>query len=152
MRVQVTTTVNEGKALIAESIYHLKSVQYALDHGKVLLKGGSTVSCLAEKMVDISLRISGRVSARGTKSSQIKPDHPHSILIEDGKYRNADDHFAEIVLSMDTDDVKVLPVLDRIRNAKASGFEESLEECSPGSSCNKDHRACCYRNPKRIFW
>jgi hypothetical protein len=299
LRVQVTTTVNEGKALIAEAIYHLKSVQYALDHGKVLLKGGTTVSSLAEKMVDISLRISGRVSARGTKSSQIKPDHPHSILIEDGKYRNADDHFAEMVLSMDTDDVivvganaidvygnaammagapgggnpglafsamacegvkviiacgmeklipfsamacegvkviiacgmeklipgnindivkktgrkssdiafgmsvgliplygeiitereairvfgdvevtiigkgglddghsaltlildgerqeltKVLPVLDRIRNAKASGFEKSLEECSPGSSCNKNHWACCYRNPKRIFW
>ena len=38
---------------------------------------------------------------------------------------------------------KVLPVLDRIKNAKASGFEESLEECGPGSSCNKDHRAYC---------
>lgn len=277
MRVQVTTTVNEGKALIVEAIYHLKSVQYALDHGKVLLKGGTTVSSLAEKIVGISLRISGRVSARGTKSSQIKSDHPHSILIENGKYRNADDHFAEIVLSMDKDDVivvganaidvhgnaammagapgggnpglafsamacegvkviiacgmeklipgnindivkktgrkssdvafgmsvglipifgeiitereairvfgdvevaiigkgglddghsaltmildgekqeltKVLPVLDRIRNARVSGFEESLEECSPGPSCNKDHRACCYRNPKRIFW
>jgi hypothetical protein len=47
---------------------------------------------------------------------------------------------------------KVLPVLDRLRDAGASGFEESLEECSPGSSCNKDHWACCYRNPKRIFW
>jgi hypothetical protein len=277
LRVQVTTTVNEGKALIAEAIYHLRSVQHALDHGKVLLKGGTTVSALAEKMVGISLRISGRVSARGTKSSQTKSDHPHSILIEDGKYRSADDHFAEIVLSMGSDDViiaganaidvhgnaammagapgggnpglafsamacegvrviiacgmeklipgnindivkktgrkssdvafgmsvgliplygemmtereaigvfgdvevtiigkggledghsaltlildgekpeleKVLPVFDRIRNAKASGFEESLEECTPGSSCNRDHRACCYRNPKLIFW
>jgi len=50
-----------------------------------LLKGGTTVSAIAEELVEIPLRICGRISKRGTVSSQIMSvKHPHSILLEKG--------------------------------------------------------------------
>lgn len=108
MRVQVTVTVNEGKKLIAEAVYNLDVVKKALNGGKVLLKGGTTVSALAEKIVGTPLRISGRVSSLGTKCALRNVNHPHSILIENGNFRNADKDIKDIVLSMNKNDVIVI--------------------------------------------
>jgi hypothetical protein len=108
MRAQITLTVPEGKRIIAEAIYALEDYQRALKQGKILLKGGTTVSVLAEKTVGIPLRISGRVSALGTKAALMKSDHPHSILIENGRFENVDDRFPEAVLSMGREDVIVI--------------------------------------------
>jgi hypothetical protein len=108
MRAQITLTVPEGKRVIAEAIYALEDYQRALKQGKILLKGGTTVSVLAEKTVGIPLRISGRVSALGTKAALIKSDHPHSILIENGRFENVDARFLEVVLSMGREDIIVI--------------------------------------------
>ncbi|MCL4370580.1 MAG: hypothetical protein M1380_06700 [Chloroflexi bacterium] len=69
MRAQVSLTVSEGKLLIARAIASLPEVRSAFENGRILLKGGTTVSALAEELVGVPLRISGRVSPRGTKSS-----------------------------------------------------------------------------------
>lgn len=108
MRAQISLTVDEGKRLIAEAIYALEWYQKALEQGKILLKGGTTVSALSEKTVGVPLRISGRISAQGAKAALNKPEHPHNILIENGRYENVDDRFLETVLSLDREDVVVI--------------------------------------------
>lgn len=108
MRAQLTLTVPEGKRLIARAIAALPEVQRALAHGRILLKGGTTVSALAEELVGIPLRISGRISPRGTKSAWADDPAPHSILIEGGSWRSVDEDFGAVVAGMGRDDVAVL--------------------------------------------
>ncbi|MHB0867882.1 MAG: hypothetical protein ACYC66_00280 [Chloroflexota bacterium] len=109
MRAQVSLTVPEGKLLIARAIGSLSEVRYALENGRILLKGGTTVSALAEELVGVRLRISGRISPRGAKSSGTGlRTTPHSILIEGGRWRNVDDDLPEAVTRMGPRDVAVL--------------------------------------------
>ncbi len=77
MNIQFCLTVAEGKRLIAEGIIRLPEIIKALDSGKVLLKGGTTVSAIAERLIGKKLRISGRISPFGTKklAEQLKK-HP----------------------------------------------------------------------------
>ncbi|MDP2948451.1 MAG: hypothetical protein Q8P22_02800, partial [Chloroflexota bacterium] len=72
MKAQVALTVSEGKRLIARAISCLPEVREALACGLILLKGGSTVSAVAEELCDRSLRLSGRISPRGTVSARRK--------------------------------------------------------------------------------
>lgn len=109
MRAQVSLTVPEGKRLIARAIASLPEVRWALEKGHILLKGGTTVSALAEELVGVPLRISGRVSPRGTKSSGSGlRTAPHSMLIEAGIWRNVDDDLPATVMGMGPRDVAVL--------------------------------------------
>lgn len=109
MRAQVSLTVPEGKRLIARAIASLPEVRWALENGRVLLKGGTTVSALAEELVGVQMRISGRVSPRGTKSSGSGlKTAPHSLLIEARKWRNVDDDLPATVSGMGPRDVAVL--------------------------------------------
>jgi len=62
MKVQVTLTVAEAKALIAEAIAGMSEVQTALQTGRILLKGGTTVAAVAQRLANIDLRLSGRIS------------------------------------------------------------------------------------------
>ncbi len=109
MRAQLSLTVAEGKLLIARAIASLPEVRWALENGRVLLKGGTTVSALAEELVGIQMRISGRVSPRGTKSAQnADPESPHSILISNGSWRNIDSDVPEVVARLRAGDVAVI--------------------------------------------
>ncbi len=109
MRALVSLTVAEGKLLIARSIARLPEVRWAYENGRILLKGGTSVSALAEELVGVPLRISGRVSPRGTKSSGSGlRTTPHSILIEDKQWKNVDDDLPATVTRMDPRDVAVL--------------------------------------------
>ncbi|MFQ6074799.1 MAG: hypothetical protein ACE5Z5_01510 [Candidatus Bathyarchaeia archaeon] len=65
MKAQVTLTVPESKLLIAKAIASLPEVQNAVKEGRVLLKGGTTVSALSEILAKTPLRISGRVTHDG---------------------------------------------------------------------------------------
>jgi len=108
-RAQFTLTVPEAKLLIARAIASMPEVRRALESGRVLLKGGTTVSALAEELVGVPLRISGRVSPRGTKAAwQADHESPHSILLEKGTWRNIDHCFGEAVASLGPGDVAVL--------------------------------------------
>lgn len=90
-KIQATLTVEEGKELIAYGILKHPVLLNSIEKGKVVFKGGTTVSKITEKLLNIPLRISGRITARGTVSSLKALNSPHSILLHDGKWRNIDD-------------------------------------------------------------
>lgn len=119
MKAQVTITVNGGKQLISNSIIRHPAVKTALKKGRIILKGGTTVSLIAEKLIGIKLRISGRVTKRGTVGSLYKPDVPHSILIENKEWQNIDDSFLEKALQLGPEDVIIIGAnaIDNNKNA-----------------------------------
>lgn len=109
MILQITLTVSEAKQLIAHAALTLPEFKKALKQGKVLLKGGTTVSLLAQEIPNQELRICGRITPLGTKgSAKMQLDMPHSIVIEDGKVRNIVDSFEEAVLKLRRDDFLLL--------------------------------------------
>jgi hypothetical protein len=108
MKCQFTLTVSEGKRLIAKGIASLPSLRKALDGGLILLKGGTTVSALSEELCGRPLRISGRITPRGTVSSGSSDvEDAHSILLRKGVPEKADGRLAEIGREMGPDDVAV---------------------------------------------
>lgn len=109
MRVQVTLTPSEAKRIIAKGIAALPEVRAVLSAGRILLKGGTTVSALAEELTESPLRISGRISARGTLAAvNANPEIPHSILLEDGRARGIDDDLAAAVRGLGPGDIIVI--------------------------------------------
>jgi hypothetical protein len=107
MKAQLTLTVSEGKKLIAIAVTQMPEIKHALEHGKIFLKGGTTVSGIAEILVGMPLRISGRITALGTKSARTTVDAPHCILIERGEPRGIDNDLENEVLGMGPGDVAV---------------------------------------------
>lgn len=119
MVAQVTLTPNEGKRLIAEAVSTLPELQQALKNGKVLFKGGTTVSALTEKLLGIPLRISGRISARGTLTSvEADPRTPHSLLVDRGVPKNVDQEILTAVRCLGLGDIAIVGAnaLDRYGN------------------------------------
>ena len=109
MKAQITLTVNESKRLIAKAIIGLPEVKHASEKGNILLKGGTTVSAISEELVGIPLRICGRMTVRGTVSSQaLSVKHPHSILIEKGKTKDIDDNIVEVVKKLGRGDIIII--------------------------------------------
>lgn len=108
MKLQITLTVNEGKKIIALSIIQRGDVQYALQKGKILLKGGTTVSAISEELVGQKLRIGGRISPRGTMNALKKFDQHHSILVEGGTHTGIDKMIEKVTGSLGKDDVIVV--------------------------------------------
>ena len=58
-------SVNAAKWLIAEAISRRPEVQTALENGTLILKGGTTTSCLSAILTGSHLRLCGRVTCRG---------------------------------------------------------------------------------------
>ncbi|MHB1413923.1 MAG: DeoR/GlpR family DNA-binding transcription regulator [Chloroflexota bacterium] len=109
MKAQVSLTPNEAKRLIAKAIVALPEVHAALAGGRVLLKGGTTVSAVAEELGAMPLRISGRVSALGAKAAWgTEKTVPHSVLIERGEPRNVDDSLEQTVERLRGTDVAII--------------------------------------------
>lgn len=109
MRAQITLTVSESKRLIAKAVISLPEVKNALTNGKIILKGGTTVSAISEEMVRMPLRISGRITARGTVSAKsASQDHPHTILLDKGKMKNIDEDITEVVQELGRGDVVII--------------------------------------------
>ncbi|SNS07231.1 hypothetical protein SAMN05446037_1003271 [Anaerovirgula multivorans] len=90
-KIQVTLTVEEGKEIIALGILKHPLLTRGLEKGKVLFKGGTTVSRITEKLVGLPLRISGRITPRGTVAGLNNIDEPHSIIINKGSWMNVDE-------------------------------------------------------------
>lgn len=95
MRAQITLTVNEAKRIIAKGMARLPEVRESLQHGRIFLKGGTTVSCVAEELTGTTTRISGRITPNGTKTAKDHGGGVHCILVENGKAVDADDRLAE---------------------------------------------------------
>lgn len=106
MRIQITMTSAEGKRMIAKGISSLKRVKEAFKNGKIVLKGGTTVSAISEELIGKSMRISGRITPLGTKTAKFVPDdsEPHGLLIERGKETNIDDRWQEAMSCLNPGD------------------------------------------------
>lgn len=90
-KIQVTLTVEEGKEIISLGILKHPLLLNSFKNGKIIFKGGTTVSRITEKLIGVPLRISGRITTRGTVSSITTLNSPHSILLEDGNWKNIDE-------------------------------------------------------------
>lgn len=109
MKAQITLTVAAAKETIAAAVVRRPDFQAARQQGKIVLKGGTTVSAVARCLGLPDLRISGRISPRGTKASgSLDRSMAHSILYEAGAASNIDDCFAETIASLGADDVVVI--------------------------------------------
>jgi hypothetical protein len=109
MEAQISLTVSESKRFIAKAVASLPEVREALKNGKVILKGGTTVSALCEEMVGMPLRISGRITPRGTVTAKdLSREHPHSVLIEKGTVSNIDDTIAEVAQGLGRKDIVII--------------------------------------------
>lgn len=109
MILQFSLTVPEAKAIIAKGAASLPEVKKALESGKIFLKGGTTVSRFAEELINKKLGICGRITPLGTKGPKYATlDAPHSIVIEKGEIRTADDCEEEEVLKLGRNDLFVI--------------------------------------------
>ena len=108
MLIQVTLTVHEAKRVIAKGIAKIPVVQEAFRSGKILLKGGTTVSAVCEELVGRPLRISGRIVPSGAKAAKTSLVGFHSVLIEHGEWIDVDDTLEEAIESLKSNDVAIL--------------------------------------------
>lgn len=90
-RIQITLTVEEAKTVIALGVLKHPQFLHAQKFGRIVFKGGTTVSRISELFAEIPLRISGRITPRGTVSSREAAASPHSILWQAGQWRDIDD-------------------------------------------------------------
>jgi hypothetical protein len=72
MRIQITLTSSDGKRIIAKGIRALPGIQKVKNRGKILLKGGTTVSAVSEELCGKPMRISGMITPKGTLTSRFK--------------------------------------------------------------------------------
>ncbi len=89
MRIQFSLTVAAGKWLIASAVSSLPAVTQAFQSGRILLKGGTTVSAVCELLTGSPMMISGRVSPTGTRTAPFvsSAQHPHALLLDRGTTR-----------------------------------------------------------------
>lgn len=108
MKCQFSLTVAEGKRLIAKAIAAMPEVRRALRDGVVLLKGGTTVSAVAEELCGEKLRLSGRITPRGTVGAgNPAAEGSHLLAVRNGVPEPAGDRLMEVALGMGPDDVAI---------------------------------------------
>lgn len=109
VKAQVSLTPSEAKRLIAKGISRMPIVETALDSGKILLKGGTTVSAVAEELVGTGMAISGRISQRGAMTSVKGHSSFHLLLLEDGHVKSLDSdlELKDIAMKMGKKDVLI---------------------------------------------
>ena len=108
MKAQVSLTVHETKRIIAKGIALLPEVKKALKSGKIFLKGGTTVSAVCEELIGKPLLIAGRISPKGTTTSNVTSGKFHSALIIKGKLHAVDETLEESVATLRANDVAIL--------------------------------------------
>lgn len=106
-KIQVTLTIEESKELIAENILFHPSFKKSLKSGSIVFKGGTTVSRICEKSTGLPLRICGRITERGTVTSDIETDDPHTLLLKGGVSRNIDGNLLDELSALDSKDLIV---------------------------------------------
>lgn len=96
-RIQITLTVPEAKRLIAKGVASLPEVRRALSDGKIILKGGTTVSAIGEELAGQPLKISGRFSPRGGRTALNSTVQGHVLMLVSGKTEVIEDRLKEVV-------------------------------------------------------
>ncbi len=84
MRIQITLTSQEGKRIIARGIRVDPIVRKARREGRIILKGGTTVSAISEELCGKPLKISGMITPKGTQTSKFQNEIPlpHSLILK----------------------------------------------------------------------
>ncbi len=106
-KLQFNLTVEEGKNLISRSVVSHPAFKKALVQGKILFKGGTTVSKISEIIIDEPLRISGRITTRGTTGGQGLSQAPHTVLLENKQWTNIDGQLLEISRKLGPQDLVI---------------------------------------------
>ena len=107
MIAQFTLTVSEAKRIIAKAVAFMPPVRRALHAGRILLKGGSTVSAVSEELGGPPLRISGRITPTGARAAADNSD-PNCVVMEKGTATPVDSDLEAVVESMGSKDVAVI--------------------------------------------
>ena len=109
IKVQVSITPNEAKRLIAKAVSQMTVVRAALENGKILLKGGTTVSAIAEELASVKLGISGRITQQGTKTATSVASF-HLVMLESGQVKavDSDVNLEEIAVQMGKNDILIV--------------------------------------------
>ncbi len=134
--IQFSLTVSESKRLIAYAVSQMKSVRHAMKNGKVIFKGGTTVSCAAEILVGTPLRICGRISQRGAVSSKVREGAAHSLLYSQGQITNIDEDYDDRIMEMGPEDVIITGanIIDIHGNAAMLAGSPAGNRCGKGVS------------------
>ena len=120
MKIQFTMLVEESKQLIALGTVKHPKVKKALENGKIILKGGTTVSRISEILLKKPMRISGRITARGTVTALNYSKEPHTLIIENGKWENIDEELSKKIKELGLDDVIICGANAFDHNGKAA--------------------------------
>lgn len=108
MKCQFTLTAAEGKRLIAKAIASMPEVKEAIKEGLILLKGGTSVSAVAEELCGEKMRISGRITPRGTVAAgNPSPSGFHLLLLRKGVPETAEGRLREIAAEMGPTDIAI---------------------------------------------
>lgn len=108
VKIQITLTVPEAKRIIAKGIASKPEVKNALQHGNILLKGGTTVSALCEELTGHPLRIGGRITPKGTMNALHKKGGAHCLLINKSEAKNVDETVEDVTSILKKDDVIIV--------------------------------------------
>ena len=108
MKAIITLTVPEGKRLIAKAVVRMPEVVRARERGRILLKGGTTVSAVAEELVGTPMRISGRITPTGLRSARDLCGAPHCMLVEGLEWRNVDGELPQVVAGLGEGDAIIV--------------------------------------------
>lgn len=88
---QITLAGQESRLLLAFCIAQSGVLKPYLEHGRILMKGGATVSLLARQIAGTPLRLSGCMSAAGMRGALRKGPGAHFLLLESGRAQNVDE-------------------------------------------------------------
>ena len=135
-RIQFSLTVSEGKWLIAHAIADMKEVRDAIAGGRIVLKGGTTVSCVSELITGTPLRICGRISKRGAVSSKFTDSAQHSIMYSNGEITGLDPDFDTALLQLGPNDVIIIGanIIDNFGGAAMLAGSPAGNNCGRGVS------------------
>lgn len=103
--LQITLMVEEAKELIAMAITNHPMVKKVMQRGKLVLKGGTTVSRISQLITNKPLSICGRITERGSVGGLYENKAPHILMIEDKSFKNIDDQFLDEVLKLGPKDL-----------------------------------------------
>jgi hypothetical protein len=105
---QVTLTVPAAKRLIAAGVCRLPEVRRALTGGRVWLKGGTTVSAVAEELGLPPMRISGRITVNGARCARDDGEGAHHYVWTGTEWVPGDERLAELVSVFGPGDVVIV--------------------------------------------
>lgn len=106
-KIQITLSVEESKELIGKTILFHPLFKHSQEKGRILLKGGTTVSRICENLLGFPLRICGRITERGTVSVGKDSNAPHTVLVGNGEWINIDEDIPGKTSSLGCDDLIV---------------------------------------------